>query len=185
MAFPALLDTNVLFGATLTDTLLRLAEEDAFTPLWSADILRELQEVLVREAGLSTSAAALRISHMRAAFPRADVSDYVSLVDAMTCDPKDRHVLAAAIRGGAQVLVTFNLSDFPDESVAPHDIGVVSPDEFLLDQLDLYPAKVGRALVGQMTEAKRPPLTMGQILGRLNRAGVPAFAEEARRHEFA
>jgi predicted nucleic acid-binding protein len=66
MAFPALLDTNVLFGATLTDTLLRLAEEDAFTPLWSADILRELQEVLVREAGLSTSAAALRISHMRA-----------------------------------------------------------------------------------------------------------------------
>jgi hypothetical protein len=69
--------------------------------------------------------------------------------------------------------------------VAPHDIGVVSPDEFLLDQLDLYPAKVGRALVGQMTEAKRPPLTMGQILWRLNRAGVPAFAEEARRHEFA
>jgi hypothetical protein len=103
----------------------------------------------------------------------------------MTCHPKDRHVLAAAIRGDAQVLVTFDLDDFPKESVHAYDLSVVSPDAFLLDQLDLYPAKVGRALVGQMTEATRPPLTMGQLLGRLTRAGVPAFAEEARRHEFA
>jgi hypothetical protein len=114
----------------------------------------------------------------------AEVNSYESIIDSMTCHPKDRHVLAAAVRGGAQVLVTFNLDDFPDTASAPHDIAVVSPDSFLLDQLDLYPAKVGRALVLQMTEARRPPLTMGELLGRLGRAGVPAFAEEARRHEF-
>jgi len=185
MAFPAFLDTNVLFSATLTDTLLRLAEEDVFRPLWSADILGELQTVLMREAGLLPVDAERRIRQMRMAFPMAEVIDYNTLIDAMTCDPKDRHVLAAAISGGAQVLVTFNLSDFPDESVSPHDVGVISPDAFLLDQLDLYPAKVGRALIGQMAEAQRPPLTMGELLGRLARAGVPAFAEEARRHEFA
>lgn len=185
MAFPALLDTNVLFSATLTDTLLRLAEEDAFRPLWSGDILRELQAVLVREVGLAPASAARRIEHMRSAFPMAEVTAYESIIDSMSCDPKDRHVLAAAVRGGAQVLVTFNLGDFPEAACAPYDIAVVSPDSFLLDQLDLYPAKVGRALVSQMTEAKRPPLTIGELLGRLGRAGVPAFAEEARRHEFA
>lgn len=185
MAFPALLDTNVLFSATLTDTLLRLAEEGAFRPIWSADILAELQGVLVREAGLAPEAAARRIGYMRSAFPNAEAVDYQALIGAMTCDVKDRHVLAAAVRSGAQVLVTFNLDDFPPPSVAGHDISVVHPDTFLLDQLDLYPAKVGHALVHQVTEAKRPPLTMGELLGRLTRAGVPMFADEARRHEFA
>lgn len=184
MAFPALLDTNVLFSATLTDTLLRLAEAEAFRPLWSADILEELQAVLVRDAGLSPDRAARRIAYMRSSFPLAEVTVYQSMIESMVCDRKDRHVLAAAVRGGAQVLVTFNLGDFPAHAVTPYDITVVSPDSFLLDQLDLYPATVGRVLVSQMTEAKRPPLTMAELLGRLGRAGVPAFAEEARRHEF-
>ena len=78
----------------------------------------------------------------------------------MTCHPKDRHVLAAAVAGGAQVVVTFNVKDFPAPSVEPHEIGVVHPDAFLLDQLDLYPGRVGR-VAGQLTAAKRPPLTMG------------------------
>lgn len=185
MAFPAFLDTCVLFSATLTDTLLRIAEEDAFRPQWSEGVLVELHTVLEREVDLEPARASRRISQMRAAFPDAEVTDYDELVSAMTCDPKDRHVLAAAVAGGSEVLVTFNVKDFPEASVAAYNIGVVAPDAFLLDQLDLHPARVGRALVGQMAESKRPPLTMGQLLGRLTRAGVPAFAEEARRHEFA
>jgi predicted nucleic acid-binding protein len=171
MAFPAFLDTCVLYSSTLTDTLLRIAEEDAFRPLWSAGVLDELRTVLEREAGLTAERAARRIAHMRKAFPNA-------------CDSKDRHVLAAAVAGGAQVLVTFNVADFPPTSVAAYDVTVVTPDAFLLDQLDLHPARVGRALMRQTTEAKRPPLSMGQLLGRLTRAGVPTFAEEARRHEL-
>lgn len=185
MAFPAFLDTCALFSATLTDTLLRIAEQGAFRPQWSTGVLSELQTVLEREAGLAPERASRRISQMRAAFPTAEVTDYESLVDAMTCDSKDRHVLAAAVAGGSEVLVTFNLKDFPDDALTPHDIAVLSPDSFLLDQLDLYPAKVGRALLKQTNESSRPPLTMGQLLGRLSRAGAPAFAEEARRHEFA
>jgi len=185
MTFPALLDTNVLFSATLTDTLLRLAEQSAFQPLWSRDILTERREVLVREAGLAPERAERRIAHMRASFPMAEIGSYESIIDSMTCDPKDRHVLAAAVRGGAQALVTFNIDDFPEAASGPHEIAVVAPDSFLLDQLDLHPAKVGRALVLQVTQARRPPLTLVDLLGRLSRAGVPAFAEEARRHEFA
>jgi predicted nucleic acid-binding protein len=174
-----------LVSSTLNDTLLRIAEEDAFRPQWSATVLAELRTVLEREAGLAPDRAARRIAHMQAAFPTAEVIDFETLIDIMTCDPKDRHVLAAAVAGGSAELVTFNLGDFPDESVAPHNIHVVSPDSFLLDQLDLHPAKVGRALVGQMSTARRPRLMMGQLLGRLTRAGVPAFAEEARRLKFA
>lgn len=185
MGFPAFLDTCVLFSPTLTDTLLRIAEADAYAPLWSPGVLAELHTVLEREAGLTPAAAQRRITHMDTAFPHANVHGYDHLVDAMTCDPKDRHVLAAAITGGAEVLVTANLADFPPASLAPHHVTASHPDEFLLDQLDLHPGKVRRALVGQLNASRRPPLTLGQLLGRLSRAGVPRFAEEARRHEFA
>lgn len=102
----------------------------------------------------------------------------------MSCDPKDRHVLAAAVHSDSQVLVTFNLDDFPETSVAGFDITVVHPDDFLLDQIDLHPGKVGRALLRQMNEATHPALTMPELLGMLTRAGVPKFVSEVRRHEF-
>ena len=184
MAFPAFLDTNVLYGATLCDTMLRIAEQGAYRPHWSKDVLDELVAVLTRQAELSRARAERRIAAMQRAFPLAAVEDYEPLVDAMACDPKDRHVLAAAVQARCEVVVTFNVRDFPVKSTEPHQISVVHPDAFLLDQLDLHPPMVERALVGQMTEAKRPPLTMGRLLGALGRAGVPAFAEEARRHEF-
>jgi predicted nucleic acid-binding protein len=184
MAFPAFLDTCALFSPTLTDTLLRIAEEDAFRPHWSGAVLAELKAALVRE-GLPVARVEKRISSMESAFPDASVSGYEPLVGAMTCHPKDRHVLAAALYGRCEVLVTFNIKDFPPSSTASHQVAVVTPDEFLLDQLDLYPAKVGRALVGQMTTARRPRVSMGQLLSRLSRAGVETFAEEARRHEFS
>ena len=183
--FPAFLDTCVLYSSTLRDTLLRIAEEEAFRPLWSADVLAELKSVLEREAHIDPAKASRLTAQLQQAFPTAEVVDYKALIDAMTCHPKDRHVLAAAVAGGAQVVVTFNLKDFPATAVEPHDLEVVHPDSFLLDQLDLYPGRVGRALVSQLTAAKRPPLTMGQLLGRLARAGVAAFADEVRRHEFA
>lgn len=183
--FPAFLDTCALYSSTLRDTLLRIAEAGAFRPLWSANVLAELKSVLEREAHLDPAKASRLVYQMQQAFPTAEVVDYRGLVDAMTCHPKDRHVLAAAVAGGAQVVVTFNLKDFPALSIDPHDIGVVHPDAFLLDQLDLYPGRVGRALVGQLTAARRPPLTMSQLLGRLARAGAADFADEVRRHEFA
>lgn len=182
--FPAFLDTCVLFSPTLTDTLLRIGEQDAYRPHWSESILSELRAVLIRE-GIPADKVDNRIAAMQRAFPDATIVDYEPLIDAMTCHPKDRHVLAAAVHGRCEVLVTFNRRDFPPISTAHHPIAVVSPDEFLLDQLDLYPAKVGRALTGQLTAAQRPPLTMGQLLGRLSKAGVATFADDVRRHEFA
>jgi predicted nucleic acid-binding protein len=146
--FPAFLDTCILYGAYLCDSLLRLAEAGTYRPLWSADVLDELERALVAR-GLENKAVTHRIGEMRRAFPDAEVRGYENLVETMTCDPKDRHVLAAAVRSDAAVLVTFNTDDFPDTSTAAYDITVVHPDDFLLDQLDLYPGHTVAALRDQ------------------------------------
>jgi predicted nucleic acid-binding protein len=180
-AFPAFLDTCSLFGSYLCDTMLRLAEAGAYRPLWSAGVLDELQRNLVKR-GIGEEAVTHRIGQMRRSFPDAEVSGYETLVEQMTCDVKDRHVLAAAVRSHAEVLVTFNVTDFPEASVTPYDIEVVSPDDFLLDQLDLYPGLTVAALQAQAASYISPPMTVEDLLGRLAAAGIPRFAAEARRH---
>lgn len=181
MAFPAFLDTCTLFGAYLCDTLLRLAEAEAFRPLWSADVLAELDRIL-RERGLPEAAVTRRTSEMRRVFPDAEVTGYEPLIASMTCDQKDRHVLAAAVRARAEVLVTFNLRDFPEGSTSAYDVQVVDTDSFLLDQLDLYPGFVMGSLQRQSHSYKRPATSLPDLLSRLAAAGVPRFAAEARRH---
>lgn len=181
-AFPAFLDTCALFGAYLCDTLLRLAESGTYRPLWSAGVLDELERNLVEERGLMKDAVLYRIGEMRRSFPDAEVRGYETLIEAMTCDQKDRHVLAAAVRGDAKVLVTFNSGDFPGTSTAPYDISVINVDDFLLDQLDLYPGPTLAALRVQASAYTSPPMTIEDLLGRLAAARVPRFASEARRH---
>jgi predicted nucleic acid-binding protein len=176
VAFPAFFDTNVLYGAYLNDFILRLADRGAFRPLWSEGVLEELDRNL--RAAHDPAAMSLRIAAMRDAFPDAIVHGWESLVEAQTCDPKDRHVLAAAIRGGADILVTFNLADFPEQATSPYDIEVVHPDEFLLDQLDLSPRLVLGTVRDWSADTYRPPLSEIELLQALARSQVPRFAIE-------
>lgn len=122
-------------------------------------MLDELERNLL-ERGLPKDAVAYRIREMRRSFPDAEVRGYESLTDSMTCDPKDRHVLAAAVRGSAEILVTFNIKDFPEPSTAAHDIMVVHPDDFLLDHLDQYPGTTLAALRTQARSYKNPAWTL-------------------------
>jgi predicted nucleic acid-binding protein len=165
VAFPVYFDTCALYGAILKDLFLELAELGAFRPLWSADVLRELEKNLA--AKVSPTAARNRVNAMREAFPDALVEGYEALIDTMTCDPKDRHVLAAAVRANAEVVVTFNLRDFPPESTDPFDVEIVHPDGFLLDQFDLYPLHVLRALDNISSAYEAPPMSVDQILDAL------------------
>jgi predicted nucleic acid-binding protein len=181
MTLPALLDTCVLYPAYLCDTLLRLAEINAYRPLWSADILAELRRN-VTKAGIPAQRIDRRIDNMRRAFPDATVTGYEHLVDGMANDPKDRHVLAAAVRAKAEVLITFNLRDFPEPALKPYDLTAAHPDEFLLDRLDLYPARTLDVLEKQAASYRRDPTTVAGLLPLLERTGVPHFAAEVRRH---
>ena len=154
-----------------------------YRPQWSAGVLEELERNLVEEAGLASEAVQRRIGAMQRAFPGAEVRGYEALIESMTCDAKDQHVLAAAVRGQSEVLVTFNGDDFPEHSTAPYDIEVISTDDFLLDQLDLYPGVTMAVLRRQASDYVAPPMTVEQLLGALAIAGVPKFAAEVQRHQ--
>ena len=154
MPFAVVLDTCVLYPAHLRDTLLRLAERGLYRALWSADIVDELHRNLV-EDGLNAGSVDRLIAEMAAAFPDAEVGGYRSLIDGLSCDPKDRHVLAAAVRADAAAIVTFNVADFPAPSVDPFEIDIIRPDTFLLDQLDLAPGVTSWGCRGVRTARRR------------------------------
>ncbi len=179
MRFPVFLDTNVLFPASLADTLLRLAELDVIRPHWSADVMAELERNLGKR--IPPERAAKRRRTMETAFPEAMVSGYERIVDGMENDPKDRHVLAAAVHSDCEVIVTFNLKDFPGRALNQHDLVAVHPDDFLLDQLDLYPQAVRRSLERQATELARPRLTLLELIVHFERIELRGFAAELRR----
>lgn len=110
------------------------------------------------------------------------VTGYESLIDGMTNDPKDRHVLAAAVRANAEVVVTFSLRDFPEPALKPYDIVAVHPDDFLLDQLDLYPGLTVDVLECQAASYRREPTTIAGLLPLLERTDLRRFINEIQRH---
>lgn len=169
----------MLYPAHLRDTLLRLAERDLYVPLWSDDILGELSRNLA-DADIGEGSIDHLLSEMRFAFPEAVVTGHLPLINSLECHPKDRHVLAAAVRSDAGALVTFNISDFPPTSVDPFAIDVLHPSEFLLDLLDLSPGLVINELMLQATSNRQRPRTLPELLDALGRCGVEDFAEEVR-----
>jgi predicted nucleic acid-binding protein len=156
--YTALLDACVLVPITLADTLLRVAERELYRPLWSERILAEAAYA-VREvhADLPVEVVAKRFAAMRAAFEDAAVEGWEALGASLSLpDPDDRHVVAAALCGHADAIVTANLRDFPDEALAPLGMAAVDPDDFLLDQLDLAaPTRAGHVRVRARPAADR------------------------------
>lgn len=181
MPFPALLDANVLLPLNTADLLLRLAALDTFQPLWSAGILDEVQRNLVKSIGKTPAQAQRRVGQMRVAFPDAMVTGYEPLTRAMTNNQKDRHVLAAAVRGHAQTIVSDDVGGFPPESRAPYDIETVTADGFLLDQLELYPDQMMLALDQKVTARRKPPVQLCEVLERFDDL-APEFAMAVRKH---
>lgn len=120
MSFSAVLDANVLYPFSLRDTLLRLAELELYTPLWSGRILEEMREALL-EHGVSAERAERLVCTMREAFEEAEVdeAEIARLEPAMTNDPGDRHVLAAAVAADSELVVTSNLAHFPMKRANP------------------------------------------------------------------
>lgn len=181
MAFSAVLDANVLYPFSLRDSLLRLAELELYTPLWSARILEEMTRNLVEKRITEEQAARIEQA-MRQAFEEAEVdpAEIERLEPAMTNDPKDRHVLAAAVAADSELIVTFDLDDFPPEACDPVGVEAIHPDDFLLDLYDLDPEAV-RAALEQQAADLNPPWKLDELLGALTKAGVPRFVDAIRR----
>jgi predicted nucleic acid-binding protein len=180
--YAVVLDACVLFPNVLRDSLLTFAEHDLFRPLWSDAILDEVRRNVVTKRNVDPSAFDRTLALMNGSFDGALVENWKPVVAELSLpDPDDRHVLAAAIAGGGQAIITFNLVDFPTDRLTPHHIDAVHPDAFFLDQLDLAPARVLAALTKQAERFRNPVMDLSGLLARLERCGVPDFTEEVRR----
>lgn len=182
MSFPVVLDACVLIPMPIADLLLRLATAKQFRPLWSDEILDEVERNLVIKLNKEPSKARRRVETMRNFFPDALVENYESLVPGMTNDLKDRHALAAAVRAGAELIVTFNGKDFPTISRRPYNVGLKSPDDFLLDQLDLNTPTVCEIAREVVADMSNPHVTWDDYIRGLSQAGLPLFADELARN---
>lgn len=181
--YAAVLDSCVLVPNALCDTLLRLAEAGFYRPLWSERILEEVADaVLTIRPDVDRDRIQRRLDAMVTAFDDANVSGWEAVAAGLDLpDPDDRHVLAAAIAGGAQAIVTFNTKDFPAAVLEPRGVQARSPDQFLLDQLDLFPSVALEVLENQARDLSRPAMDLAGLLNNLERCGVPDFVEAARR----
>jgi predicted nucleic acid-binding protein len=189
MPFRAVLDANVLYPFSLRDTLLRLAEPEPapaptplYIPLWTERILEEMVRNLVEDRRMDQERANRLASLMRSAFEEASVSDeaIAALEESMTNDPGDRHVLAAAVAGGADAIVTLNLEHFPPEACEPFGVEATHPDEFLVALYELAPERVVAEVRQQADDLTNPPWTFADLLDALERAGVPESANALR-----
>jgi predicted nucleic acid-binding protein len=130
--FVVILDANVLYPFGVRDVLLRFAEAGLYRARWSEAILLEWTTNLLAQKPHLKGSIESQLAAMRRAFPEALVEEYEGLAASLHLpDKDDRHVLAAAIRAGAQIIVTENLKDFPIDELKPYDIEAMSADSFL------------------------------------------------------
>lgn len=172
----AVLDANVLFPFTLRDTLLRAAAEGCFQAYWSDQILDEATRNLVETGAMTSKQAARLRAAIVQAFPEAMVRGHERFIGAMQNHEKDRHVAAAAVKAKAEVIVTSNVRDFRH---LPPGIEAMRPNEFLVRLFDASPGAILRVLQEQAADLRRPPMTVEDILGRLERV-TPRFVAEVR-----
>lgn len=176
--FKVVLDANAIYPFSLRDTLLRSAAKGLFQVYWSQKILDEATRNLVDSATMTEPQAKHLLGAMAAAFPESLVSGYEPLEAAMKNDPKDRHVAAAAVKAGAQVIVTGNLRDFRD---LPEGIEAQGPDEFLCNLFDLDPAGMVELVRNQAADLRKPSRTFDQLLSGLAKV-VPDFVAAVQGH---
>ena len=176
--FTAFYDANVLYPAELRNLLMHLALTGLFRAKWSADVHEEwISALLEKRPDLTRQKLERTRTLMDLHATDALVTGYEDLIPGLQLpDPDDRHVLAAAIRGQADVIVTMNLRDFPADVVGAFGIEAQHPDEFVLHLLDLAPGLVIAAAETHRQSLKNPPKTASEYLESLERQGLTQTA---------
>ncbi|MEC4983411.1 MAG: PIN domain-containing protein [Oscillatoria sp. PMC 1068.18] len=167
--FTVVYDASVLYPAPLRDLLMQLALSDLYRARWTDQIHDEwIRSLLKKRPDLTleqlTYTRNLMNSHVRGCL----IEDYEQFIPSLTLpDADDRHVLAAAIKGEADVIVTMNLRDFPASALAKFEIEVQHPDDFIVDLIGLKPAAVVEAAKICRNRLQNPPKSVDEYLDTL------------------
>jgi predicted nucleic acid-binding protein len=173
--FIVIYDACVLFPAPLRDLLIRVAMTGVVRAHWSDQIIDECFRAVLRErTDLVPENLERTKVLMNRALPDANVTGHDLLIDSLELpDPNDRHVLAAAVRIGAQAIVTFNLDDFPATALDPLGLEAKHPDDFMVEALELAPGAIAAAVNEQAAALRNPAKTVAELLDTLQRQGLP------------
>jgi hypothetical protein len=172
--FTVVYDASVLYPAPLRDLLMWVAIKGLVRAKWTDEIQEEwLRNLLERRPDLDEHRLRRTQALMNRALPDARVTGHEPLIAALELpDPGDRHVLAAAIRAGAQTIVTENIRHFPVAALAEYGIDAERPDPFLLGLLDTDQHLFLQAVRAQLETLTNPPQTKDQLLDTLRGGGL-------------
>lgn len=174
--FVVIYDACVLYPANLRDLLLHLALTNLFKAKWSDDIHREwIENLLANRPDLKMEKLYKTKELMEKAIPDAHIpkSRYQEILSSISLpDPNDNHVLAAAIVCQAQVIVTFNLKDFPKNILSKYEIEAIHPDDFICHLINLSPENVLDSIFNQIKKLKNPPIEMESLIKIHKKSGL-------------
>ncbi|KFI47915.1 PIN domain-containing protein [Bifidobacterium biavatii] len=171
------LDANIFVVKWVNDVILSLGDAALCELSWSRRVLDEARDPLKRLCMLDDDAITRYFQAMNRAFPQAMTDGWEPLEDTVVLpDPDDRHVVAAARQAGAELIVTFNIKDFPSSALNGIGLAAVTPDAFLTRLIDEYPEETLRVVTMLVSSKKRPPRTMQEEIQHLANTGCPLFA---------
>jgi predicted nucleic acid-binding protein len=182
--FTAVLDACVIYPHAVIDSLLSLAAADLFAPKWTQHIEQEWISALETDReDLRGGKLYRRRDAMRLAVPDWEVPEdaWQPIAANLTLpDPKDVHVLAAAIAAHADCIVTTNTRHYPAAALSPFGLEVIDPDVFLINQLDLSPISALTAFKAMRGRRKNPSMNAEEFAASLERSGLPTTAQRLR-----
>ena len=183
--FTVLFDACVLYPAPLRDFLMRLAMTGAFRARWTKQIHEEwIRNALKNNAHLERARLQKTADMMNQAVMDSLITEHEVIITNLDLpDENDKHVLAAAIKGGAEVIVTFNLKDFPASTLNTYDIWAQHPDEFISHLIDLSPERVVLAAKRHRAALKNPPKTTEEYIDTLLRQQLPSTSAFLSKHK--
>ena len=176
--YTALLDANVLYPLLLRDTLLSLAVANLYHARWTTTIHDEWTRNLAKNQPNNAARLPAIVALMNKSVPDCLVTHYEKLAESLDLpDPDDRHVLAAAIVGHADAIVTFNTKDFPDAVLQPYGIEVQHPDEFVVNQLQLQKIPALSAIKKMRARWTKPARSAQEMIDSFELRGMPLTAD--------
>lgn len=180
--YTAVLDACVLYPAPLRDLLLSLASAGLFHARWTPDIEDEwTRNLLANRPDLNLAQLQITPERMIAAIPDCMVTHYKPLIAGLSLpDPDDRHVLAAAIAGHADAIVTTNLKDFPAGILATYNLEAQHPDDFVMNQLELREYEALTAINRMRARLRNPPRSPAEFIDTLQQNGLVQSARRLR-----